>query len=272
MCVRSILSLIDFHDRMTALVVVVCVLGLAQGASAAHAASSTTEAAAARNMRGKDGGFKATVPRKLFSPRDHKPHERGLRTFYDCSLTNSMTSMLKNWQCESKNAGKDVSGATLGIIGLGEIGQAVARRASGFDMKVLGFNRSEKTLAGIEQVTLQELLLRSDFVSVHIALTDDTRMLLNAEKIALMKPGSVLVNYVFLQPGQWGRLPGGRGWKAITLHISSVIPYIKVSIQGGAIMTFNVSAYVPGLPVLLSAANTLKEMGIKAIRQGGSDN
>ena len=72
--------------------------------------------------------------------------------------------------------------------------------------------------------------------------------------------------------GSGGGCQVGAGGKAITLYISSVIPYIKVSIQGGAIKTFNVSAYVPGLPVLLSAANTLKEMGIKAIRQGGSDN
>ncbi|MEH6608133.1 MAG: D-glycerate dehydrogenase [Halioglobus sp.] len=104
-----------------------------------------------------------------------------------------------NWRAENAWSpdfftGKDVSGATLGIIGLGEIGQAVARRASGFGMKVLGFNRSEKTLAGIEQVTLQELLLRSDFVSVHVPLNDDTRNLLDAAHISMMKPGAVLIN------------------------------------------------------------------------------
>lgn len=90
--------------------------------------------------------------------------------------------------------GKDVSGATLGIIGLGEIGQAVARRASPFGMNVLGWNRSPRELPGIEAVSLEELLLRSDFVSVHVALTDDTRYLLDAQRIAMMKPGAVLVN------------------------------------------------------------------------------
>ncbi len=90
--------------------------------------------------------------------------------------------------------GKDVGGATLGIIGLGAIGQAVARRATGFGMRVLGWNRSEREVPGVENVSLEELLLRSDFVSVHVALTDDTRYLLNAERIATMKPGSVLVN------------------------------------------------------------------------------
>ena len=90
--------------------------------------------------------------------------------------------------------GKDVTGATLGIIGLGEIGQAVARRAAGFDMRVLAWNRSPREVPGVENVSLEELLLRSDFVTVHVALTDDTRNLLDAEKIAMMKPGAVLVN------------------------------------------------------------------------------
>jgi glyoxylate reductase len=91
-------------------------------------------------------------------------------------------------------AGKDVSGATLGILGLGEIGQAVARRAAGFGMDVLAWNRSPRKVPGVENVTLEELLLRSDFVSVNVALTDETRNLLDEEKIAMMKPGSVLVN------------------------------------------------------------------------------
>jgi glyoxylate reductase len=90
--------------------------------------------------------------------------------------------------------GKDVGGATLGIIGLGAIGQAVARRAAGFGMRVLGWNRTEREVPGVENVSLEELLLRSDFVSVHVALTDQTRYLLDAERIAAMKPGAVLVN------------------------------------------------------------------------------
>ncbi|MDH4041294.1 MAG: D-glycerate dehydrogenase [Gammaproteobacteria bacterium] len=90
--------------------------------------------------------------------------------------------------------GKDVSGATLGIVGLGQIGQAMARRAAGFGMQVLAWNRAPRQVAGIEMVTLEELLLRSDFVSVHVALAPATRNLLDAGKIALMKPGAVLVN------------------------------------------------------------------------------
>lgn len=90
--------------------------------------------------------------------------------------------------------GKDLSGATLGLIGLGAIGQAVARRAAGFGMQVLGWNRSRRDLPGVTQVGLDELLARSDFVSVHVALTADTRNLLNAERIGSMKQDAVLVN------------------------------------------------------------------------------
>ena len=90
--------------------------------------------------------------------------------------------------------GKDVSGGTLGIIGLGAIGQAVARRAAGFDMKVIGWTPSGREVPGVDSVSLEALLLRSDFVSVHLALAQETRNLLDAEKIATMKPGAVLVN------------------------------------------------------------------------------
>lgn len=90
--------------------------------------------------------------------------------------------------------GKDVSGATLGIIGLGEIGQAVARRALAFGMEVVGWNRSQKEVPGVEQLSLQAVLARSDFISVHVALTADTRGLLGAREVAAMKPGAVLVN------------------------------------------------------------------------------
>ena len=104
-----------------------------------------------------------------------------------------------NWRAENAWSpdfftGKDVAGATLGIIGLGEIGQAVARRAAGFGMEVLAWNRSPREVPGVEQVSLDELLSRSDFVSIHVALSDETRGLLDAKRIARMKPGAVLVN------------------------------------------------------------------------------
>ncbi|MFV8818627.1 2-hydroxyacid dehydrogenase [Haliea sp. E17] len=90
--------------------------------------------------------------------------------------------------------GTDVGGATLGLVGLGEIGQAVARRAQGFGMRVLAWNRTPREVPGVEMVDLDELLGLSDFVSLHVALTADTHHLLNAARIARMKPGAIVVN------------------------------------------------------------------------------
>jgi len=93
--------------------------------------------------------------------------------------------------------GRDVYGATLGIIGYGRIGRAVARRAAGFGMRVLVHSRSAtpgSPLDGVTSVSLDELLLSSDFVSLHISLSPGTRHLVSAARLRLMKPTSVLVN------------------------------------------------------------------------------
>jgi glyoxylate reductase len=83
--------------------------------------------------------------------------------------------------------GADIYGATIGIIGLGRIGQAVARRASGFGMEVL-------TTETRDQHNLEHLLRRSDFVSLHLPLTSGTHHLINADALALMKPTAILIN------------------------------------------------------------------------------
>ena len=103
------------------------------------------------------------------------------------------------WQADTRWApdfflGKDVSGATLGIVGLGAIGQAVARRAAAFDMRVLSWTPSGREVHGAEAVSLEKLLQQSDFVSVHLALTKETHNLIDVDRIASMKPGAVLVN------------------------------------------------------------------------------
>ena len=90
--------------------------------------------------------------------------------------------------------GRDLHGATLGLIGLGPIGQAVARRAQGFGMEVLGWSRSGRAVAGVRGVSLPALLEASDFVSVHVALAAETRGLIDARALASMKQGAVLVN------------------------------------------------------------------------------
>jgi glyoxylate reductase len=90
--------------------------------------------------------------------------------------------------------GRDVHGATLGLVGFGAIGQAVARRAKGFGMRVLAWSRTQRAVPGIEFVSLDALLGAADFVSVHVALAPETRGLLDAPALARMKPGAVLVN------------------------------------------------------------------------------
>jgi len=90
--------------------------------------------------------------------------------------------------------GSDLAGATLGIVGLGAIGCAVARRASGFGLRVIGWTRSGREVEGVESRSLDEVLAESDFLSIHVALADTTRNLIDAAAIAKMKPGAILVN------------------------------------------------------------------------------
>jgi glyoxylate reductase len=90
--------------------------------------------------------------------------------------------------------GRDLQGATLGIVGLGAIGQVMARRALAFGMRVLGTSRSRRELAGVVWTGLDALLSESDFVSLHAPLVPETRHLLGAERLARMKRGAILVN------------------------------------------------------------------------------
>jgi glyoxylate reductase len=95
--------------------------------------------------------------------------------------------------------GTEVSGKTLGIVGFGRIGRAVARRARGFDMQVLytarkPLDEGEEERLGVRFAPLEELLAQSDFVSLHVPLTPETRHLIGARELSLMKPSAYLVN------------------------------------------------------------------------------
>src|SRR5215213_9800047 len=93
--------------------------------------------------------------------------------------------------------GVDIKGATLGLVGLGRIGKAVARRALGFDMRVLYYDpREAKAYPELNatQVDFETLLAESDFVSLHTPLTPDTQHLIDAEAFSKMKPNAVLIN------------------------------------------------------------------------------
>jgi glyoxylate reductase len=93
--------------------------------------------------------------------------------------------------------GVDIKGATLGLIGFGRIGQAMARRAAGFDMRVIYYDPKEVKPSPnfeAERVDFETLLKESDFVSIHTPLTPDTHHLIDAKALSKMKPNAVLIN------------------------------------------------------------------------------
>lgn len=93
--------------------------------------------------------------------------------------------------------GVDLGRKTLGIIGCGRIGRAVAKRASGFDMRVLGYDvmpHPDAKAMGVDFVDLDTLLKESDFVSIHAALTEENKGMIGTEQLKSMKPEALLVN------------------------------------------------------------------------------
>jgi lactate dehydrogenase-like 2-hydroxyacid dehydrogenase len=90
--------------------------------------------------------------------------------------------------------GVQLTGKTLGLVGFGGIAAEVARLALGSGLKVLAWNRRPRTYPGIEFAALDEMLARSDVVSLHLLLTEETRGFLTRQRIAAMKPGVILVN------------------------------------------------------------------------------
>lgn len=102
------------------------------------------------------------------------------------------------WWGPKQLRGLDVWGKRLGIVGMGRIGRAVARRGRGFGMEILYHNRSRKEDAenelGARYLDLDDLLRESDFVSIHTPLTDETRHLISERELGLMRETAVLVN------------------------------------------------------------------------------
>jgi glyoxylate reductase len=90
--------------------------------------------------------------------------------------------------------GKDLVGATLGLIGFGRIGQAMAKRALGFEMRVLFYSPSAEEIPGSRKVDLDTLLAESDFISLHVPLTEKTRHMINAAAFEKMKTDAILIN------------------------------------------------------------------------------
>src|SRR6478672_13978015 len=108
----------------------------------------------------------------------------------------TLTPLVRDGRWEERssvNVG-DLEGFTLGIIGYGRIGRRVARIAEAFDLKVLAFDPFADVPAGIRCETVEELLSRSDFLTLHVPLTPENHNIINAERLALMPPGAILVN------------------------------------------------------------------------------
>ena len=104
----------------------------------------------------------------------------------------------KGWKLK-QFLGMDVQGATLGVVGMGRIGQAVAKRARGFDMPVLYYNRTRlapelERECNASHASLDELLARADIVTLHTPYSPATHHLIGAAELAKMKPGAILVH------------------------------------------------------------------------------
>ena len=102
------------------------------------------------------------------------------------------------WQRRYQLSTGDLTGHTLGIIGLGRIGGRLAELVQNFEMEVLGYDpfltKEAAREMGVELVPLDDLLRRSDFISVHVPLGEQTRGMINRERIARMKPGAIFIN------------------------------------------------------------------------------
>ncbi|HRE99989.1 MAG TPA: C-terminal binding protein [Pirellulaceae bacterium] len=99
------------------------------------------------------------------------------------------------YQLQEGPALRRIAGRTLGIVGYGKIGRALADRARAFGLRIVATRRrADLTEPGVEFLPLDDLLSQSDFVSLHVPLTDETRGMISAERLARMKPGACLIN------------------------------------------------------------------------------
>lgn len=90
--------------------------------------------------------------------------------------------------------GRDLRNATLGLLGLGAIGQAVAKRAQGFGLNLIGWTPSGRAVPGVRSLSFEEVLAQSDFLSLHLALSERTAAIIDAQALARMRRGAILVN------------------------------------------------------------------------------
>ncbi len=123
----------------------------------------------------------------------------GLMLALDRRIVHNVTDLRKGvWNKKEYSKARGLKGRTLGIVGLGRIGYLIAFRAKGFEMNLIYSdiirNQQAEDELGIRKVDFDELLSRSDFVSLHVPLDDKTRHLMNDQRLALMKPTAFLIN------------------------------------------------------------------------------
>ncbi len=99
-----------------------------------------------------------------------------------------------NVEHQNRYWGFDLSGKTMGVIGLGRIGSTVAALALGLGMKVIAHNRSPKTMDRVEMVSKEDLIRRSDVISINVTSGVETNNLISAGELAMMKPNAILIN------------------------------------------------------------------------------
>ena len=119
-----------------------------------------------------------------------------------------------SWARDASFVGCDLHGRTVGIIGLGSIGRAVARRLTGFDCSTLGYDVAPAGVDGVEFTSLADLLSRSDIVTVHVPLNETTEVLIGEPELAMLRADAILVNTsrggVVDESALYAALAGGR--------------------------------------------------------------
>jgi D-3-phosphoglycerate dehydrogenase len=113
-------------------------------------------------------------------------------------ITTADSSMKQGEWLKNDLMGVELAGRTLGIVGVGRIGLAVARRASSFHIKIIGYDPhtqpEELRAANVEPVEMEELISRSDIISLHVPLTPQTNGMIDSSAFARMKPGALLIS------------------------------------------------------------------------------
>ncbi len=121
----------------------------------------------------------------------------GLMLAWSRNLGMAYKSMKEEKWIKSQLKGSEIDDKTLGVIGTGKIGIAVARKANSLGMKIVGYNRTKYddfTEAGGEYIGLNEVLKKSDYVTIHLPLTEKTKRTIGEKELKMMKPTAVLIN------------------------------------------------------------------------------